>query len=76
MASTRAARASLGAVLLLAVFVVARDAVPAMSEMSAVSAVSAMSAVPATWAVDPQDPGPSLPPAGHSLFDFLTTRAE
>ncbi|HEX5718569.1 MAG TPA: hypothetical protein VF179_20580 [Thermoanaerobaculia bacterium] len=24
------------------------------------------------WAVDPQDPGPSLPPSGHSLFDFLT----
>jgi hypothetical protein len=30
----------------------------------------------AVWAVDPQDPGPSLPPAGRSLFDFLTTREE
>jgi hypothetical protein len=26
------------------------------------------------WAVDPRDPGPSLPPSGHSLFDFLTAR--
>ncbi|HWM90931.1 MAG TPA: hypothetical protein VN493_09205 [Thermoanaerobaculia bacterium] len=26
----------------------------------------------AVWAVDPQDPGPNLPPAGRSLFDFLT----
>lgn len=26
------------------------------------------------WAVDPQDPGPSLPPEGRSLFDFLTAR--
>jgi hypothetical protein len=26
--------------------------------------------------VDPQDPGPNLPPAGRSLFDFLTTREE
>jgi hypothetical protein len=27
-------------------------------------------------AVDPDDPGPSLPPAGRSLFDFLTMREE
>ena len=26
------------------------------------------------WAVDPQDPGPSLPPAGRSLFDHLFAR--
>ena len=30
----------------------------------------------ATWAVDPQDPGPSLPPAGRSLFDLLTRPLE
>lgn len=30
----------------------------------------------AVWAVDPQDPGPNLPPAGRSLFDFLTTVQE
>lgn len=28
------------------------------------------------WAVDPQDPGASLPPTGRSLFDFLTMREE
>jgi hypothetical protein len=27
-------------------------------------------------AVDPDDPGPSLPPVGRSLFDFLTMQAE
>lgn len=26
------------------------------------------------WAVDPQDPGPNLPPAGRSLFDHLFAR--
>lgn len=26
-----------------------------------------------TWAVDPREPGPDLPPAGRSLFDFLVT---
>jgi hypothetical protein len=26
----------------------------------------------AAWAVDPQEPGPNLPPSGRSLFDFLT----
>ncbi len=30
----------------------------------------------AAWAVDPQDPGPNLPPAGRSLFDLLTTHLE
>jgi hypothetical protein len=30
----------------------------------------------AVWAVDPEDPGPSLPPAGRSLFDFLVTRRQ
>ena len=28
------------------------------------------------WVVDPQDPGPHLPPAGRSLFDLLTFREE
>lgn len=28
------------------------------------------------WAVDPHEPGASLPPAGRSLFDFLTIREE
>jgi len=27
-----------------------------------------------TWVVDPRDPGPALPPAGRSLFDFLVAR--
>jgi hypothetical protein len=27
----------------------------------------------ATWAVDPAAPGPDLPPAGRSLFDFVAT---
>src|SRR4051794_36101560 len=26
------------------------------------------------WAVDPTQPGPNLPPAGRSLFDFTVTR--
>ncbi|MBW8873395.1 MAG: hypothetical protein JF614_00385 [Acidobacteria bacterium] len=28
---------------------------------------------PPPWAVDPEDPGEDLPPAGRSLFDFLVT---
>jgi hypothetical protein len=27
------------------------------------------------WAIDPTDPGPSLPPHGRSLFDILTAQA-
>jgi hypothetical protein len=40
--------------------------------------VFAQGALPAgaAWAVDPHDPGPNLPPAGRSLFDFLTMRQE
>jgi len=30
--------------------------------------------VPGAWTVDPRDPGPDLPPAGRSLFDWLFTR--
>src|SRR5947209_2640382 len=30
-------------------------------------------APPPPWAVDPEDPGEDLPPAGRSLFDFLVT---
>lgn len=28
------------------------------------------------WVVDPDDPGPSTPPQGRSLFDFLTTDSQ
>ena len=31
-------------------------------------------APPAVWVADPKDPGPSLPPAGRSLFDFVVMR--
>ena len=36
---------------------------------------AAQSRLAPTWAVDPARPGPDLPPAGRSLFDFAVTRA-
>lgn len=52
------------ALLLLAVFSLVQDAAPGEVPPEA------------AWAVDPHDPGPSLPPSGRSLFDFLITHEE
>lgn len=43
----------------------------------AVLAAAVAAAPPgAVWAVDPEDPGPTLPPAGRSLFDFVVARPD
>jgi len=45
-----------------------------VASLSGASASADEAGPPPVLAVDPDDPGPSLPPVGHSLFDFLTTR--
>ena len=68
------ARAIVGTALLAIACILWRDAAPGQ----ALDPVDRPEGLPAgaIWAVDPRDPGPNLPPAGRSLFDFLTTHEE
>ena len=45
----------------------------ALLVLAALAATAAGPGAPAPWAVDPEDPGEDLPPAGRSLFDSLVT---
>ncbi|HEX3529735.1 MAG TPA: hypothetical protein VH988_21970 [Thermoanaerobaculia bacterium] len=45
----------------------------ALLVLAALAATAAGPGSPAPWAVDPEDPGEDLPPAGRSLFDSLVT---
>jgi len=49
-----------------------KDRQPAPIAQSA--APIAATSTPPPWVVNPTDPGPNLPPVGHSLFDFLMTK--
>ncbi|HYN20188.1 MAG TPA: hypothetical protein VE078_04450, partial [Thermoanaerobaculia bacterium] len=60
-------------VLLLMAGLLGHSAAPVAREATAAAPEENAGPV---WAVDPQNPGPSLPPAGRSLFDFLTVREE
>lgn len=68
----RSGRIALCAALLVAAVVAGRDVAPGEVPRGPVYRQDGIPAG-AVWSVDPHDPGPSLPPAGRSLFDHLTT---
>jgi hypothetical protein len=72
----RSGRIALCAALLVAGVAVGREATPGEIPRGPVYRQEGIrtEATLATWAVDPYDSGPSLPPAGRSLFDVLTAQ--
>lgn len=67
----RSGRIALCAALLVAAVSAGREATPGEIPRGPVYRQDGIPAG-AVWSVDPHDPGPSLPPAGRSLFDHLT----
>ena len=50
-----------------------REGPEATAPRAPAEAASPAVAAAAEWVVDPKDPGPSLPPVGRSLFDFVVS---